>query len=155
MSGQSQAVVGEVQQLFGHTAWALQSSGAALDQLGSCLLEASPGDWLDHFSPKEFNNLDCFSILFPITAPGGSSLGMRLWLMCLQWFVTDTSYFSTLFVSTLKEKKLILSKHTALWVDVVSDPFLAQLWTGLQCLQLFYHLALYWESWAVRLKSSV
>lgn len=34
--------------------------------------------WLGHFSPKEFNNLDCFFILFPITAPGGSSLGMRL-----------------------------------------------------------------------------
>lgn len=78
MSGQSQAVVGGVQQLFGHTSSALQRSGAALDHLGSCLLETSPGDWLGHFSPKEFNNLDCFFILFPITAPGGSSLGMRL-----------------------------------------------------------------------------
>lgn len=78
MSGRSQAVVGEVQQLFGHTASALQRSGAALDQLGSCVLEASPDNLLSHFSPKELNNLDWFSILFPITAPGGSSLGMRL-----------------------------------------------------------------------------
>lgn len=78
MTVQSQAIVGEVQQLFGRAASVLQRVGAALDQSGFCLLGAPPGDWLSHFSSKELSNLGCFSILFLIAAPGGSSLGIRL-----------------------------------------------------------------------------